>query len=124
MRVSDINSSNSVKVDANAQLPNFIRTITVESAEEEQQVRLFLMGALKIDEEGCHTLGRAFDSVKAMKMNSIAISSLSHCAERQTLDDKLKIMESLTTALNYGENIDDDNRKLLSKKLKTIDKSL
>ena len=124
MRVSDINSSNSVKVDANAQLPNFIRTITVESAEEEQQVRLFLMGALKIDEEGCHTLGRAFDSVKAMKMNSIAISSLSHSAECQTLDDKLKIMESLTTALNYGENIDDDNRKLLSKKLKNIVKSL
>ena len=124
MRVSDINSSNSLKVGVGVQLPNFIRTITVESAEEEQQVRLFLMGALKIDEEGCHTLGRAFDSVKAMKMNSIAISSLSHCAERQTLDDKLKIMESLTTALNYGENIDDDNRKLLSKKLKNIVKSL
>ena len=124
MRVSDINSSNSVKVGVDVQLPNFIRTITVESAEEEQQVRLFLMGALKIDEEGCHTLGRAFDSVKAMKTNPIAISSLSHCAECQTLDDKLKIMESLTTALNYGENIDDDNRKLLSKKLKNIVKSL
>lgn len=124
MRVSDINSSNSVKVGVDVQLPNFIRTITVESAKEEQQVRLFLMGALKIDGDGCHAFGRTFDLVKAMKTNPIAISSLSHCAECQTLDDKLKIMESLTTALNYGENIDDDNRKLLSKKLKTIVKSL
>jgi hypothetical protein len=56
MRVSGFNSLNSIEVNDGAELPKFIRTLTVETAEEEQQLRLFLTGALKMDEHGCHAL--------------------------------------------------------------------
>lgn len=56
MRVSGFDSLNSIEVNDGAELPKFIRTLTVETAEEEQQLRLFLTGALKVDEHGCHAL--------------------------------------------------------------------
>lgn len=134
MRVLDINAGNSVKVEKGAKLPKFIRTITVETAEEEHQVRLFLMGALKADKGGCHALGRRFEGEMYDSTDRLLIqSSDTHNGsnyragsnnKNQSLDDKLRILESLTTALNYGENIDKDNRELLSEKLKSIVESL
>ncbi len=62
MRVSGFDSLNSKEVKNGVELPKFIRTLTVETAEEEQQLRLFLTGALKMDEHGCHQLGRDFGS--------------------------------------------------------------
>ncbi|MCU4623875.1 hypothetical protein KTJ54_17515 [Acinetobacter radioresistens] len=56
MRVSGFDSLNSIEVNDGVELPKFIRTLTVETAEEEQQLRLFLTGALKMDEHGGHAL--------------------------------------------------------------------
>ena len=119
MRVLGIGDSSSVKVEEGAKLPEFIRTITVETAKEEQEIRLFLTGALTFDNGGCHALGRSFEDVDLFD------STIHRDLDTQNgLDDKLKIVESLTTALNYGENIGDDNRKLLSEKLKSVVESL
>ncbi len=118
MRVLGIGDSSSVKVEEGAKLPEFIRTITVETAKEEQEIRLFLTGALSVDNGGCHALGRSF---KGVEFDSRVHHDLD---THNGLDDKLKILEALTTALNYGENIDDDNRKLLSEKLKSVVESL
>lgn len=62
MRVMGIDDSNSVVVEEGAKLPKFIRTVKIETAEEEQQLRLFLTGALKVDKGGCHSMGRDFGS--------------------------------------------------------------
>ena len=131
MRVLGIGDSNSVKVKEGVKLPEFIRTITVETAKEEQEIRLFLTGALSIDNGGCHELGRSFEGVEfdsRFHHDPDTHDGSNYRAgannKSQGLDDKLRILEALTTALNYGENIDDDNRKLLSEKLKSIVESL
>lgn len=131
MRVLGIGDSNSVKVKEGVKLPEFIRTITVETAKEEQEIRLFLTGALSIDNDGCHALGRRFEGVEFDSRVQHDLDTHNDSNYRagannksQGLDDKLRILEALTTALNYGENIDDDNRKLLSEKLKSIVESL
>lgn len=133
MRVLGISDSSSVKVEEGAKLPKFIRTITVETAKEEQAIRLFLTGALSVDNDGCHALGRSFEGVEFDSRVQHDYDLDTHNGSNyragannksQGLDDKLRILEALTTALNYGENIDDDNRKLLSEKLKSIVESL
>ncbi len=118
MRVLGLDNASSIKVEDGAKLPKFIRTITIETAEEEKQVRLFLMGALKIDESGCHALSRSFKAEDGSNYRAEANS------QNQSLDDKLRIIDSLTTALNYAENIDANNRDLLSEKLKSVVESL
>ncbi|WP_315077119.1 hypothetical protein [Acinetobacter guillouiae] len=128
MRVSGNGDAGSVKVKEGAKLPKFIRTITVETVKEEQEIRLFLTGALKADNEGCYALARSLEDFESDLINHHLIQSSNTCngsnSVSQNLDDKLKIVESLTTALNYGENIGDTNRKLLSEKLKSVVESL
>lgn len=62
MRVSGIDGMILIDVKEGVELPKFIRTLTIETAEEEQELRLFLTGALKVDERGCHALGCDFGS--------------------------------------------------------------
>lgn len=101
-----------------------IKSIVAESKDDRADLRMLLTGSLKMVNAGCHALGRSFEGVEFDSMFHHDLDSSNYRAgandKSQGLDDKLKIVESLTTALNYGENIGDDNRKLLSEKLKSI----
>lgn len=124
MRVMGIDDSNSVLVEEGVKLPKFIRTLKIETAEEERQLRLFLTGALKVDVDGCHSLGRNFGSNALVQnpdmSNGSRAMACNNASEANHLDDKLKIIDTLTSALNYGDNIGSINRDLLSLKLKSV----
>lgn len=112
MRVSGFNNPNSTEVKDGVELPKFIRTLTIETAEEERQLRLFLTGALKVDESGCHSLGHHFSSNALAKNQNVSngsralanndspkvelLTDLRHI----TLDTKLEIINSLTSIVS------------------------
>jgi len=102
-----------------------IDSIVAESKEDRADLRMLLMGALKVDEGGCHQLGRGFGS-NALTQNpdmsngSYALGVVLDSNQDSHLDGKLKIIEALTSALNYGDNIGSINRDLLSLKLKSV----
>ncbi|TCB58642.1 hypothetical protein [Acinetobacter terrae] len=112
MRVSGFESIMPTEVKEGVELPKFIRTLTVETAEEEQQLRLFLTGALKVDEGGCHQLGRGFGS-NALVINP-DVSNGSRALGNESskgadlkldysLDEKLRIIDTLTVAIQRNE---------------------
>lgn len=129
MRVSGIESIMSTEIKEGVELPKFIRTLTVETAEEERQLRLFLTGALKVDESGCHQLGRGFGS-NALATNpdvsngSVALGvdssnvGLSELLKVSALDVKLQAINSLTAILNADGHFDVKNAA--SKKLNLL----
>ena len=129
MRVSGIESIMSTEIKEGVELPKFIRTLTVETAEEERQLRLFLTGALKVDESGCHQLGRSFGS-NALVENSDASNGsvalgvdssnvgLSELLRVSALDVKLQAINSLTAILNADGHFDVKNAA--SKKLNLL----
>lgn len=102
-----------------------IDSIVAESKEDRANLRMLLMGALRVDEDGCHQLGCGFGS-NALATNpdvsngSRALSEVLGSDQASHLDDKLKIIDALTSALNYGDNIGSINRDLLSLKLKSV----
>ncbi|QKQ69919.1 hypothetical protein [Acinetobacter sp. 10FS3-1] len=111
MRVSGIDSMMSIDVKEGVELPKFIRTLTVETAEEEQQLRLFLTGALKVDEHGCHALGRDFRA-KALAVPCTANGDMSLgnggsmdavLKVDYSLEEKLRIIDTLTAAIQHNE---------------------
>ena len=114
MRVMGINDSNSVVVEEGTKLPKFIRTLKIETAEEEQQLRLFLTGALKVDKDGCHSMGRDFGSNALCQSSDVSngnvalgvdssSAGLSELLKVSALDVKLQAINSLTAILNvYG----------------------
>ncbi|CAD9197253.1 hypothetical protein [Acinetobacter bohemicus] len=102
-----------------------IDSIVAESKEDRADLRMLLMGALKVDEGGCHQLGRGFGSNALatnpdMSNGSYALGVVLDSNQDSHLDGKLKIIEALTSALNYGDNIGSINRDLLSLKLKSV----
>ncbi|WP_218696380.1 hypothetical protein [Acinetobacter harbinensis] len=118
MRASGFNDSNSTKVEGGVELPKFIRTLVIETAEEERQLRLFLTGALKVDESGCHSLGPHFSSnalaenpdvsngSRALANNDSPKVELLTDLRRITLDTKLEIINSLTAIVGIKGNFD------------------
>ena len=122
MRVMGIEDSNSVAVEVGAKLPKFIRTLKIETAEEERQLRLFLTGALKVDPDGCHSMGRDFGS-NALSQNldvsngnvalgikpnesqaSVGSNALvTGIKEDYSLEEKLRIIETLSSAIQRNE---------------------
>lgn len=102
-----------------------IDSIVAESKEDRADLRMLLMGALKVDEGGCHQLGRGFGSNALMQNpdmsnGSCALGVVLDSNQASHLDGKLKIIDALTSALNYGDNIGSINRDLLSLKLKSV----
>ena len=129
MRVSGIESIMSTEIKEGVELPKFIRTLTVETAEEERQLRLFLTGALKVDESGCHQLGRGFGS-NALATNpdvsngsralgnDSSSAGLSGLLKASALDVKLQAINSLTAILNADGHFNVKNAA--SKKLNLL----
>ena len=129
MRVSGLESIMSTEIKEGIELPKFIRTLTIETAEEEQLLRLFLTGALKVDESGCHQLGRGFGSNALVESSdasngSVALgvdsSSVRLSADLRgcTLSKKLKAINSLTDILNADGHFNVKNAA--SKKLNLL----
>ena len=129
MRVSGIESIMATEIKEGVELPKFIRTLTIETAEEEQLLRLFLTGALKVDEGGCHSLGHDFgldaltqnpdasNGSRAMG-NDSSSAGLSGLLKASALDVKLQAINSLTAILNADGHFNVKNAA--SKKLNLL----
>ncbi|MEG1092385.1 MAG: hypothetical protein RSE38_13690 [Acinetobacter sp.] len=106
-----------------------IDSIVAESKEDRADLRMLLMGALKVDESGCHQLGRGFGS-NALVENSDASNGsvalgvdssnvgLSELLKVSALDVKLQAINSLTAILNADGHFDVKNAA--SKKLNLL----
>ena len=101
---------------------SIIRSVIIETPEEEQQLRLFLMGALKVDERGCHALGHDFGSnalsqnpdvsngnvalgMKPNGSNALADSNTSEAILKldYSIEEKLRIIETLSSTIQRNE---------------------
>ncbi|MBI1452953.1 MULTISPECIES: hypothetical protein [unclassified Acinetobacter] len=122
MRVMGIDDSNSVVVEEGAKLPKFIRTLKIETAEEEQQLRLFLTGTLRVDKDGCHSMGRDFGSNALCQSSDVSNGNVAlgmkpkgSCALADgdtskgilkldySIEEKLRIIEILSSAIQRNE---------------------
>jgi hypothetical protein len=143
MRVIGIDDLNSVVVEDGAKLPKFIRTLKIETAEEEQQVRLFLTGALAVDATGCHSMGCDF-GLKALNQNpdasngSVALGMMPNGSNAladsnppkpipeldYSLEEKLRIIETLSSAIQRNEPIMYPHTKKAEEKLLALIQSI
>lgn len=136
MRVMGIDDSNSVVVEEGAKLPKFIRTLKIETAEEERQLRLFLTGALKVDTDGCHSMGRDFGSNALSQSSDVSNGNVAlgmkpngSCAladgdtskgilkQDYSLEEKLRIIDTLASALKNEKSVFYDHTKDTEEKL-------
>ena len=136
MRVMGIDDSNYVVVEEGVKLPKFIRTLKIETAEEERQLRLFLTGALKVDPDGCHSIGLDFGSnalsqnldvsngnvALGMKPNAsraLIDGNTSEAILKQdySLEEKLRIIDTLASALKNEKSVFYDHTKDTEEKL-------
>ena len=143
MRVMGIDDLNSVVVEDGAKLPKFIRTLKIETAEEEQQVRLFLTGALAVDATGCHSMGCDF-GLKALNQNpdasngSVALGMTPNGSNAladsnppkpipeldYSLEEKLRIIDTLTSALKNENSTFYNHTKETEEKLLVLIRSI
>jgi hypothetical protein len=143
MRVSGIESIMPTEVKEGVELPKFIRTLTVETAEEEKLLRLFLTGDLKVDEHGCHTLGRNI-GLNALTQNpdvsngkyALGIEDDGSRAFADnasmgpvlkfdySLEEKLRIIDTLASALKKENSVFYEHTKETEEKLLALIQSI
>jgi len=92
-----------------------IDSIVAESKEDRADLRMLLMGALKVDEHGCHQLGRGFGS-NALATNPDVSNGnvpLGNDSSKgaglkfdYTLEDTLQIIDTLATVVSTGGSSD------------------
>jgi hypothetical protein len=99
-----------------------IDSIVAESKEDRGDLRMLLMGALKVDERGCHALGRGFGSnalsqssdasngnvalgMKPNGSNALVDSNTSKGILKldYSIEEKLRIIEILSSAIQRNE---------------------
>ncbi len=112
---------------------SIIRSVIIETPEEEQQLRLFLMGALKVDERGCHALGCNIGS-NTLAINTDATNrdmSLGNDASKNTglkfdysLEEKLRIIDTLASALKKENSVFYEHTKETEEKLLVLIQSI
>ena len=106
-----------------------IDSIVAESKEDRADLRMLLMGALKVDESGCHQLGRGFGSNALTQNpdvsngsralgNDSSSAGLSGLLKASALDVKLQAINSLTAILNADGHFNVKNAA--SKKLNLL----
>ena len=110
-----------------------IDSIVAESKEDRADLRMLLMGALKVDEGGCHQLGRGFGS-NALATNpdvSNGSRALANDASPRvvinseySLEDKLQIIDTLATALKNENSVFYGHTKETEEKLLAIIRSI
>lgn len=125
MILFDCDGSFLAEVTDGEELPEkIIRQIVVTTPQEERAVRLFLAGALEVGEGGSRLLARSFSGDVGLGCSVAAGIQTGATDGQSNLDDKLKIIEALTSALNFGGNIGDGGRELLLVKLRSVIDSL
>jgi len=101
---------------------NIIRSVIIETPEEEYQLRLFLTGALKVDKNGCHSMGRDFGSNALCQSSDVSNGNVALGVESNgsnaladgntskgilkldySLEEKLRIIETLSSAIQRNE---------------------
>ena len=110
-----------------------IDSIVAESKEDRADLRMLLMGALKVDEGGCHQLGRGFGS-NALATNpdvSNGSRALANDASPRvvinseySLDEKMKIINTLATALKNENSVFYGHTKETEEKLLALIRSI
>ena len=90
---------------------SIIRSVIIETPEEEQQLRLFLTGALKVDESGCHLFGRDFGVNTGLKSN-------------YSIEEKLRIIDTLASALKRESSVFYEHTKETEEKLLALIRSI
>lgn len=111
-----------------------INSIVAESKEDRADLRMLLMGALKVDERGCHALGHDFGS-NALAINpdatngSQALGEVHNSSEAilkldYPLEDKLKIIDTLVSALKNENSVFYDHTKETEEKLLALIRSI
>ena len=110
-----------------------IDSIVAESKEDRADLRMLLMGALKVDESGCHQLGRGFGS-NALATNpdvSNGSRALANDASPRvvinseySLGDKLQIIDTLATALKNENSVFYGHTKETEEKLLALIRSI
>lgn len=106
-----------------------IDSIVAESKEDRADLRMLLMGALKVNESGCHQLGRGFGSNVLTQNpdvsngsralgNDSSSAGLSGLLKASALDVKLQAINSLTAILNADGHFNVKNAA--SKKLNLL----
>ena len=89
-----------------------IDSIVAESKEDRANLRMLLMGALKVDERGCHALGHNIGS-NASTQNPDATNGDMPLGNGGSMDavlkvdysleEKLRIIDTLTAAIQHNE---------------------
>jgi hypothetical protein len=110
-----------------------IDSIVAESKEDRANLRMLLMGALKIDESGCHSLGYDFGS-NALATNpdvSNGSRALGNKSSKgadlkldYSLDEKLRIIDTLTAAIQRNEPMMYPHTKETEEKLLALIRSI
>ncbi|WP_216936256.1 MULTISPECIES: hypothetical protein [unclassified Acinetobacter] len=110
-----------------------IDSIVAESKEDRANLLMLLMGALKVDEGGCHQLGRGFGS-NALAINpdvSNGSRALGNDASVGTdlksnysLEEKLRIIDTLASALKNENSVFYDHTKETEEKLLALIRSI
>lgn len=112
---------------------DIIRSVIIETPEEERQLRLFLTGALKFDESGCHALGCDFEA-NALPINPDATNGdmllgndTSKDADLKfdySLEEKLRIIDTLASALKRENSVFHEHTKETEEKLLALIRSI
>ena len=123
MRFLDCDGNYLGALEEAKELPkSIIRSVIIETPREEQQLRLFLTGAVKVDEHGCHTLGRHIDSNR--KVFGDGTSKDADLKFNYSLDEKLRIIDTLASALKKENSVFYEHTKETEEKLLALIQSI
>lgn len=110
-----------------------IDSIVAESKEDRADLRMLLMGALKVDEDGCHQLGRGFGS-NALATNPDVSNGSRATADNTSmgtnlksdysLEEKLRIINTLASALKRENSVFHEHTKETEEKLLALIRSI
>ncbi|QOW46939.1 MULTISPECIES: hypothetical protein [Acinetobacter] len=124
MRVSGIDCVvPHIEVKEGVELPKFIRTITVETAKEEQEIRLFLTGALSID-NGSNALAINPDVSNGSRALGNEATKDADLKFNYSLEEKLRIIDTLASVLKRENSVFHEHTKETKEKLLALIRSI
>ena len=110
-----------------------IDSIVAESKEDRADLRMLLMGALKVDQSGCYQLGRGFGS-NALTQNPDATNGSRALANdasprvvlnsEYSLSEKMQIIDTLSAAIQRDGSVIYPHTEEAEKKLSALIQSI
>lgn len=110
-----------------------INSIVAESKQDRADLRMLLMGALKVDDGGCHQIGRNVISGALVRGSNVSNGSLALDSESPDsdslkcdyeLEDKLQIIDTLSAVIQRNEPIPYQHVKEAERKLLALIQSI